>query len=159
MSRQIQCKVPICQQLGTKSMDGSRGLKLAERFRVSDNGPSSARRQRVDVDVELEEARSQLSEATIEEIMRKIKQFYHLGQGFTEDDIIKVLDYLLLRDYPDIFNLTDYAYLLKAVISVPLEYIPRVPTIPVLDQSKLNQSLMNYLFILKAPCNIFYAVV
>ena len=142
MFRQNQCSVPICLHLGTKSINVSNAKKLAERFRVSDDGPPSARKQRVGPNIELEEARSQLSEATIEEIMRKIKQFYHLGQGFTEDDIIKVLNFLLLRDYPDIFNLTDYAYLLKKVICVPLEYIPRVPTIPVLDQSKLKQSLM-----------------
>ena len=49
---------------------------------------------------------------------------------------------MLLRDYPDVFNLTNQAYLLKRVICVPLKYLPRVPTIPVLDQSKLKQSLM-----------------
>ena len=138
-----QCQVPICPHLGIKSIKVSNAKKLADRFRVSDDGPSSARRQRVDLDVELEEARSQLSEALIDETMRKIKRFYHLGQGFTEDDIVKVLNFLLLRDYPDIFNLTDHAYyLLKQVICVPLEYIPRVPSIPELDQSKLDQSLM-----------------
>ena len=135
MFRQNQCQVPICSRLGTKSINVSNAKKLADRFRVSDDGPPSARRQRVDPEVKIDEA-------MIEEIMRKIKQFYHLGQGFTEDDIIKVLNYLLLRDYPDIFNLTDYAYLLKKVICVPLEYLPRVPTIPVLDQSKLKQSRM-----------------
>ena len=134
MFRQNQCCVPICPHLGMKSINVSTGLKLAERFRVSDVGPPSARRQRVDPDMELEEARSQLSEVTIEETLRKIRQFHHLGQGFTINDVIKVLDYLLLRDCPDIFNLADHAYLLKAVICVPLEYIPRVPTIPVLDQ-------------------------
>ena len=114
MSRQNQCSVPICLHLGTKSISVSNAKKLAERFRVTDDGPPSARRQRVDPEVKIDEA-------MIEEIMRKIKQFYHLGQGFTEDDIIKVLNYLLLRDYPDIFNLTDHAYLLKTVICVPLE--------------------------------------
>ena len=142
MFRQNQCQVPICSRLGTKSINVSNAKKLADRFRVADDGPPSARRQRVDPDVELEEARSQLSEAKIGEIRERIRRFYHLSQDCTEDDIIKVLDYLLQRDYPDLFNLTDYAYLLKKVICVPLEYIPRVPTIPVLDQSKLNQSLM-----------------
>ena len=51
-------------------------VKLADRFRVSDNGPSSARRQRVDPDVELEEGRSQLSETKIEETKQRI----HLSQ-------------------------------------------------------------------------------
>ena len=143
MFRQNQCHVPICDRLGTKPINVRSGLKLAERFRVSDDdGPPSSRRQRVDPDVELEEARSQLSDVQIEEIKERIRRFYHLSQDCTEDDIVKVLDYLLLRDYPDIYNLTDYAYLLKQVICVPLEYIPRVPTIPVLDQPKLQQSRM-----------------
>ena len=143
MFRQNQCHVPICTRLGTKPINVRSGLKLAERFRVSDDdGPPSSRRQRVDPDVELEEARSQLSDVQIEEIKERIRRFYHLSQDCTEDDIIKVLNFLLLRDYPDIYNLTDYVYLLKQVICVPLEYIPRVPTIPVLDQPKLKQSRM-----------------
>ena len=142
MFRQNQCHVPICPHLGIKSMNLSHGKKLEDRFKVFDNGPPSARRQRVDPDVELEEATSQLSETKIEETKERIKRFYHLSQDCTEDDIMKVLNYLLLRDYPDIFNLTDHAYLLQQVICVPLEYIPRVPSIPELDQSKLDQSLM-----------------
>ena len=142
MFRQNQCHVPICSQLGIKSINVSNAKKLEDRFRVSDDGPPSARRQRVDPYVELEEASSQLSETKIEETKERIKRFYHLSQDCTENDIMKVLNYLLLRDYPDIFNLTDHAYLLKQVICVPLEYLPRVPTIPVLDQSKLNQSLI-----------------
>ena len=106
MFRQNQCHVPICPHLGMKSINVSNALKLAERFQVSDDGPSSAQRQRVDPAVEQKEAK-------IKELLRKIKQFHHLGQDFTEDDIIKVLNYLLLRDYPNIFNLTDHAYLLK----------------------------------------------
>ena len=138
----FRCNVPICSQLGIKSINVSNAKKLEDRFRVSDDGPPSARRQRVDPDVELEEATSQLSETKIEETKERIKRFYHLSQDCTENDIMKVLNYLLLRDYPDIFHLTDNAYLLKQVICVPLEYLPRVPTIPVLDQSKLKQSLM-----------------
>ena len=141
MFQRKQCHIPICPHLGIKFINVSNAKKLADRFKVSDKGPPSARRQRVDPDVELEEATSQLSEATIEETKERIKRFYHLSQDCTEDDIMKVLNYLLQRDYPDIFNLTDHAYLLKQVICVPLEYLPRVPTIPVLDQSKLNQSL------------------
>ena len=142
MFQQNQCDVPICSHLGIKEINVSNTMKLVDRFRVSDDCPPSARRQRVDPDVELEEASSQLCEAKIEETKERIKRFYHLSQNCTEDDIMKVLNYLLLRDYPDIYNLTDHAYLLKQVICVPLEYLPRVPTIPVLDQSKLKQSLM-----------------
>ena len=131
-----QCQVPICPHLGIKSMNLSNAKKLADRFKiVSDDGPTSARRQRVDPDVELEEITSQLSEAKIEETKERIKHFYHLSQDCTENDIMKVLNFLLLRDYPDVFNLTNQAYLLKRVICVPLKYLPRVPTIPVLDQS------------------------
>ena len=61
MFRQNQCSVPICLHLGTKSITVSNGKKLADRFQVADDGPPSARRQRVDQDIELEEARSQLS--------------------------------------------------------------------------------------------------
>ena len=68
MFRQNQCHVPICSRLGTKSINVSNAKKLAERFRVSDNGPPSARRQRVDPEVKIDEA-------MIEEIMRKIKKF------------------------------------------------------------------------------------
>ena len=122
----------------------SHGLKLAERFRVAYDGSPSARRQRVDPNVELEEARDRLCQAKIEETMRTIEKFYLLGQGFTEDDIIIVLNYLLKRDYPDVFNLTDHAYLLKRIICVPIEYIPRCPKIVEVDhhgQIKLRQSL------------------
>ena len=78
MFRQHQCHVPICPHLGIKSINVSNAKKLADRFRVSDDGPSSARRQRVDPDVELEEGRSQLSEAKIEETKQRIQRFYHL---------------------------------------------------------------------------------
>ena len=88
MSRQNQCSVPICLHLGTKSINVSNAKKLAERFQVSDDGPPSARRQRVDPDIELEEVRSQLSEAKIGEIRERINRFYHLSQDCTEDDII-----------------------------------------------------------------------
>ena len=63
MFRQNQCHVPICPNLGMKSINVSNALKLVERFQVSDDGPPSARRQRVDPDIELEEAMSQLSES------------------------------------------------------------------------------------------------
>ena len=66
MSQQNQCCVPICSRLGTNPINVSNTKKLADRFRVSDDGSPSARR--VEPDVELEEARSQLSETTIEEI-------------------------------------------------------------------------------------------
>ena len=124
MFQQNQCDVPICSHLGIKEINVSNTMKLADRFKVFDNGPPSARRQRVDPDVELEEATSQLSETKIEETKERIKRFYHLSQDCTEDDIMKVLNYLLLRDYPDIFNLTDCAYRLQQVICVPLEYLP-----------------------------------
>ena len=128
MYRQNLCHVPICPHLGIKSINVSNAKKLADQFRVLDDGPPSARRQRVDPDVELEEATSQLSEAKIEETKERIKRFYHLSQDCTEDDMMKVLNYLLLRDYPDVFILTDHDYLLKEVICVPLEYLPRAPS-------------------------------
>ena len=64
--RMFRCNVPICSQLGIKSINVSNAKKLEDRFRVSDDGPPSARSQRVDPDVELEEATSQLSETKIE---------------------------------------------------------------------------------------------
>ena len=87
--------MPICNQLGTKKILVNHAVKLADRFRVSDVGPSSARRQNVDPDVEVEEGRSQLSETKIEETKQRIQRFYHLSQDCTENDINKVLNYLL----------------------------------------------------------------
>ena len=72
----FRCNVPICSQLGIKSINVSNAKKLEDRFRVSDDGPPSARKQRVDPDVELEEGRSQLSETKIEETKQRI----HLSQ-------------------------------------------------------------------------------
>ena len=54
MSRQNQCSVPICLHLGTKPITVSNAKKLAERFQVSDDGPPSARRQRVYLSSEMD---------------------------------------------------------------------------------------------------------
>ena len=39
MFQQSRCSVPICSQLGTKKILVNHALKLADRFRVSDDGP------------------------------------------------------------------------------------------------------------------------
>ena len=83
MSRQIGCKAPICSNLGIKTLNLRQGLTVAERFRAPDDGPTSARRQRVDPEVEIEEARVRLSEEDIEKTLERIKKFYcFLGTGF-----------------------------------------------------------------------------
>ena len=141
MSHQIRCCVPICTNVGIKPVDVRRALSLAERFWAPDDGPTGARRQRVDPEVELEETRSRLSEAKVEHTLERIKRFYcHLAQDWTSNYIMDILDGLLVRDCYEVSELSG-DMVLEEVVCVPMEYISRCPTIPELDQTKLKQSL------------------
>ena len=128
------CTNQICAQLGVHQIVNiSCALKLQDRFELDHDGPPSARRQRVDSNVELDEARSRFSELEIEKTRTNLKKFYHLGQDCSTDNIQEVMDILLKRDVPEIYDLTEDNPDLKEMVCIPKEFIPRVPTISALD--------------------------
>ena len=66
MSRQNQCLNPICANLGLKPIRNLTGaLKLQDRFKDLEVEPPDTRRQRIDPEIELQEARSMLSDLEI----------------------------------------------------------------------------------------------
>ena len=141
MSQQINCQNPICAQLGIKSILVNKGLKLQERFQISNEGPSNARKQRVDPKVELEEARSQISDLEIQETTQNMKDLYHLGQDCTLDNVSEIADVLLKRDLEEVYNLNLTNPKLEGLICIPKEFIPRIPTVSVLDKDKMVKSV------------------
>ena len=78
--RQISCQNPIRAKLGIKAIDNNQGFeKLEERFNISSDseGHSSTKRQRID------------------QAMKTISEYYHLGQDYTSNNILEIVDTLL----------------------------------------------------------------